>query len=72
MATAFVLSQRFNVGRQTQKVEQTTKENMIKRLIIAIFAAAVLSFVSTGCHTVHGAGEDVSSAGQAIQNNTPP
>jgi predicted small secreted protein len=45
---------------------------MIKRLIIALFASAVLLFVSTGCHTAHGAGEDISSAGSAIQNNTPP
>jgi len=47
-------------------------KNMIKRLIIALFAAVLLSFVSTGCRTAHGAGEDISNAGQAIQNNTPP
>lgn len=44
---------------------------MMKRLFIALFAAAVLALAGTGCHTVHGAGEDISNAGQAIQNNTP-
>ncbi len=44
---------------------------MIKRLIIAVIGAALLCLASTACHTVHGAGEDVSNAGQAIQNNTP-
>jgi predicted small secreted protein len=60
------------LGDQVRRTENTTKEDMIKRLIIALFAAAVLSFVSTGCHTAHGAGEDISNAGQTIQNNTPP
>ncbi len=45
---------------------------MIKRLLMAFLAAAVLAFVSTACHTVRGAGEDISNAGETIQNNTPP
>jgi len=45
---------------------------MIKRIVMALFAAAVLSFVSTGCHTAHVAGEDISNAGETIQTNTPP
>jgi predicted small secreted protein len=44
---------------------------MTKRLLIAFFTAAVLALIGTGCHTVHGAGEDISNAGQTIQNNTP-
>lgn len=45
---------------------------MIKRLIIALFAAVTLVTAVTGCHTVRGAGEDVEDAGAAIRNNTPP
>jgi predicted small secreted protein len=45
---------------------------MTKRVIFALLAATVLSFVATACHTVHGAGEDISTAGNKIQNNTPP
>jgi len=32
----------------------------------------LLSVVATACHTIHGAGEDISDTGNAIQNNTPP
>lgn len=45
---------------------------MTKRVIFALLAATVLSFVATACHTVHGAGEDISTAGNKIQDNTPP
>jgi predicted small secreted protein len=45
---------------------------MIKKLLLAFFAAASLVVGLTGCHTVHGAGEDISSAGNKIQDNTPP
>ncbi len=45
---------------------------MTKRALIALLAATVLSFVATACHTVHGAGEDISTAGNKIQDNTPP
>ena len=45
---------------------------MSKRLWIAFLAAAFLSVVATACHTVHGAGEDISTAGNKIQQNTPP
>jgi predicted small secreted protein len=39
---------------------------MIKRLIIGIFSFALLVLASTGCNTVHGAGEDIESVGSAI------
>ncbi len=45
---------------------------MIKRLLLMAFAAAALVVGVAGCHTAHGAGEDLSTAGDKIQNNTPP
>ena len=45
---------------------------MIKRLILALFAAVALVTAVTGCNTVRGAGEDVEDTGAAIRNNTPP
>ena len=45
---------------------------MTKRILFALLAATVLSFVATARHTVHGAGEDISSAGNKIQEKTPP
>jgi len=40
----------------------------MKRLIIALCAAAVLVLMGTGCRTAEGAGEDIESAGEAIQD----
>jgi predicted small secreted protein len=53
---------------------QTTKteDDMIKRLVLLLFTAATLAVGVTACHTVHGAGEDISTAGSKIQQNTPP
>jgi predicted small secreted protein len=48
------------------------KENMIKRMVVLLFVAATLTMGVTACHTVHGAGEDISSAGNKIQEHTPP
>jgi predicted small secreted protein len=45
---------------------------MIKRIILALFAAAALVTAVTGCNTVRGAGEDVEDAGATIRNNVPP
>jgi len=45
---------------------------MIKRLVIAIFATGLLVIASTGCNTVHGAGEDIEHAGDKIQEHTSP
>lgn len=45
---------------------------MIKRMVLTLFALAALICGVTGCHTAHGAGEDIESAGQSIQNHTPP
>ena len=45
---------------------------MIKRIALLLFTAATLVMGVTACHTAHGAGEDISTAGDKIQNNTPP
>jgi len=45
---------------------------MMKRILIMLFALAVLVGAGTGCRTAHGAGEDMENAGQKIQENTPP
>ena len=45
---------------------------MIKRLIMALFAAGIFVVAGTGCHTAHGAGEDIEKAGEKIQEHTPP
>lgn len=41
---------------------------MMKRIAFAFFAAILLALSTTACNTVRGAGEDVQSAGKAIQN----
>ena len=45
---------------------------MIKRIVLLLFAMIPLVFGAVGCHTVHGAGEDIENAGQKIQEHTPP
>ena len=45
---------------------------MIKRIVLLFFAAVSLVVGVSACHTVHGAGEDMSEAGEKIQENTPP
>lgn len=43
----------------------------INRILFCLLLAIVGQVVFAGCHTAHGFGEDVESAGQAIQNHTP-
>jgi len=45
---------------------------MMKRMILLMFAAVALVVGTAGCHTVRGAGEDIESTGQKIQEHTPP
>ena len=45
---------------------------MIKRIFLLLVATASLIISTVGCHTAHGAGEDIERAGQKIQENTPP
>lgn len=40
----------------------------MKRMLLAVFAVGWLAAVATGCHTAHGFGEDVRSAGQSLQS----
>jgi predicted small secreted protein len=52
------------------------KERM-KRILLTLLAAIVLSSAITGCRTARGAGEDMEKAGQKIQDkadehSTPP
>ena len=47
-------------------------KDTIKRILLLAFAACSLVMGVTACHTAHGAGEDISTAGDKIQNNTPP
>ena len=52
------------------------EETNMKRALLALLAAFVLSSFVTGCHTARGAGEDLEHAGQKIQDkvdeHTPP
>jgi predicted small secreted protein len=50
----------------------TNGENMLKRIVLGTFVMLLLVFASTACHTVKGAGEDVESVGNAVQNSTSP
>lgn len=43
---------------------------MLKRTIVGLLLALVAQIVFTGCHTAHGFGEDMESAGQSIQDKT--
>lgn len=43
---------------------------MVKRIVIVVFASALVALISTGCNTANGFGKDVSNAGQGIQNGT--
>ncbi len=53
-------------------IKTELKKDMIKRALLLLFAAASLVFGVTACHTAHGAGEDIQSTGETIQNHTPP
>lgn len=37
-----------------------------KKLFLTVFTVLALASVITGCHTVHGVGQDVQSGGHAI------
>lgn len=43
---------------------------MIKRLVLAFFAAVMLTVSVTGCNTTRGAGEDIESVGEGLQDAT--
>jgi len=39
-----------------------------KHLALFILASALCAFFSAGCHTVHGVGQDLDSAGKHIEH----
>ncbi len=45
---------------------------MTKRIVLMLLALIGLSIGVSACHTAHGFGEDMSTAGEKIQNNTSP
>lgn len=47
------------------------KKHMMKKLLMLLVAATALVVGITGCHTAHGAGEDISSVGDKVQEHTP-
>ena len=42
---------------------------MMKKFILAVLIIIYLT-VLTGCHTIHGVGQDIESAGESIQKAT--
>jgi predicted small secreted protein len=42
---------------------------MLKKLIFAVLTIIYLMAL-TGCHTIHGVGQDIESAGESIQKAT--
>ncbi len=46
-------------------------KTIIQRLVLSLFAAALLVASTTGCkHTARGAGEDIENVGEKIQEKT--
>jgi predicted small secreted protein len=43
----------------------------MKKILLLLVAVSGLMTAFTGCHTAHGAGEDIERAGEKIQDNTP-
>jgi len=41
-----------------------------KMILVLFFVAALLALVTAGCHTAHGFGQDMESAGEKIQEKT--
>jgi predicted small secreted protein len=74
MAGNTLPAQRVRVTEKPVKCRQVRKT--MKRILLALLAAIVLSSAVTGCRTARGAGEDLEKAGQKIQDkadeHTPP
>lgn len=45
---------------------------MKKHLIMAICALTTIGALGACQNTIHGAGEDIENAGEAVQSNVPP
>ncbi len=46
----------------------TREGNTMKRMTLLVVVMLLSAGVLGGCNTMHGAGEDISDGGQAIQN----
>jgi predicted small secreted protein len=44
--------------------------NKTKRMLLCLLLAVAGQIIFAGCHTAHGFGEDLESAGQSIQQKT--
>jgi predicted small secreted protein len=42
---------------------------MIKKVVLAVLVTFLIALLS-GCHTIHGVGKDIESAGESIQKAT--
>lgn len=42
----------------------------MKQIMLCVLLAVAAQIVFAGCHTAHGFGEDMESAGQSIQEHT--
>jgi len=56
-----------NISINNQRAERSC--DMMKKLILAVLIIISLT-VLTGCHTMHGVGQDIESAGESIQKAT--
>ena len=43
---------------------------LTKRIVVLLFATALLAIVGIGCNTAHGFGKDVEKSGEKIQDGT--
>jgi predicted small secreted protein len=73
MAAGYVLAERVGISEpETTNNEPDLKRKvMIKKIMLLLFAVSSL-ITAAGCHTAHGAGEDLSAAGNKVQEHTPP
>lgn len=49
---------------------KTNYIKLIQRIVLSLFAGALLIAVGVGCNTAHGFGKDVSNTGDSIQRGT--
>lgn len=54
-------------------IKYTEKEDTMKKhLIMAVCALTTIGALGACQNTLHGAGEDIENAGEAVQTNVPP
>ena len=61
----------FDVIDESKKtINNYRKEKEMKRKIAAAILLHICMWTLSGCHTVHGVGQDVESGGQAIERSS--